>query len=468
MSLKYFAQKVADSHYVLPPTGSMKVEAHAFFSESLFDATEESMWQQLAAAASYEGVIGAYLMPDAHSGYGVPVGCVVVTEDTIIQAGSGYDISCGVLYLRVPGLTAEHVADREKRERFVTQVETRVATGVGSRRPARMPRFSHKKGDEILRYGAKAIGVSADLCERQFIEVPEDLELDRIERAYDKVVPQLGSVGGGNHFIEMQVDRDTGEVWVMIHCGSRGYGWQTANHFFYEGAELRGLPKNRREDSWLRVDEPLGREYWAYHNSAANYAVANRHIIVHGIEEALESVFHAKAEVYYEISHNLVQQETLILPDGTTKRGFVHRKGATRAFPAGHPDLAGTAWEKTGHPCLIPGSMYDGAAILFAEPGASKSGFSVNHGSGRLMARGAAKRNLESKHAEIDREMREVVREFAGVKIRGIVGNTERTPLDECGHVYKNLDEVLGVLEGEGIARVAHRLYPVANLKGTD
>jgi tRNA-splicing ligase RtcB len=446
----------------------MKVDAQAFFSESLFDLSEEAMWQQLAAAASYEGVIGAYLMPDAHSGYGVPVGCVVVTEDTIIQAGSGYDISCGVLYMRVPGLTAEHVADRKKREQFVTQVETRVATGVGSRRPARMPRFSHKKGDEILRYGAKAIGVSADLCERQFIEVPEDIELDRIERAYDKVVPQLGSVGGGNHFIEMQVDRDTGEVWVMIHCGSRGYGWQTANHFFYEGAALRGLPKNRREDSWLRVDEPLGREYWAYHNSAANYAVANRHIIVHGVEEALESVFGAKAEVYYEISHNLVQEETLILPDGSTKRGFVHRKGATRAFPAGHPDLAGTAWEKTGHPCLIPGSMYDGAAILFAQSGAAKSGFSVNHGSGRLMARGAAKRNLESKHAEIDREMRDVVRDFAGVSIRGIVGNTERTPLDECGHVYKQLDDVLGVLEGEGIARVAHRLYPVANLKGTD
>ena len=156
------------------------------------------------------------------------------------------------------------------------------------------------------------------------------------------------------------------------------------------------------------------------------------------------------------------------MPDGSTKRGFVHRKGATRAFPAGHPDLAGTAWEKTGHPCLIPGSMYDGAAILFAQPGAAKSGFSVNHGSGRLMARGAAKRNLESKHAEIDREMREVVRDFAGVPIRGIVGNTERTPLDECGHVYKQLDDVLAVLEGEGIARVAHRLYPVANLKGTD
>ena len=468
MSLKYFAQKIGDSHYLLPRTGSMKVDAHAFFSEALFEASEESMWQQLAAAASYEGVIGAYLMPDAHMGYGVPVGCVIVTEDTIIQAGSGYDISCGVLYMRVPNLGAEGVADWNKRERWVTEVEARVATGVGSNRPRHMPRFSQKKGDEILRYGARAIGVHADLCERQYIAIPDDVELDDIDRAYTKVTPQLGSVGGGNHFIEMQVDRDSGEVWVMIHCGSRGYGWQTANHFFYEGAALRGLPKNRREDSWLRAEEPLGKAYWAHHNSAANYAVANRHIIVHGVQEALRNVFGCEAEVYYEISHNLVQQETLVLPDGTTQRGFVHRKGATRAFPAGHPDLAGTAWEKTGHPCLIPGSMYHGAAILFAEPGASRAGFSVNHGSGRLMARGAAKRNLEASHDQIDREMRDVEREFAGVTIRGIVGNTKRTPLDECGHVYKNLDEVLGVLEREGIAKVAHRMFPVANIKGMD
>jgi tRNA-splicing ligase RtcB len=407
-------------------------------------------------------------MPDAHSGYGVPVGCVIVTEDTIIQAGSGYDISCGVLFLRVPGLTADAVADWDARARWVREVEARVATGVGSHRPARMPRFSAKKGDEILRFGAKAIGVPADVCERQYIPVAEDIELRDIERAYEKVIPQLGSVGGGNHFIEMQVDRDSGEVWVMIHCGSRGYGWQTANHFFYEGAALRGLPKNRREDSWLRADEPLGRAYWAHHNSAANYAVANRHIIVNGVQEALRNVFGREGQVFYEISHNLVQEETLVLPNGSTQRGFVHRKGATRAFPAGHPDLAGTAWEKTGHPCLIPGSMYHGAAILFAEPGAARSGFSVNHGSGRLLARGAAKRSLEASHDRIDREMRDVEREFAGVTVRGIVGNTPRTPLDECAHVYKNLDEVLAVLEAEGIARVAHRLYPVANLKGTD
>ena len=260
MSLKYFAQKLGPAHYVLPRTGSMRVDAHAFFSETLFDRTEESMWKQLASAASYPGVIGAYLMPDAHSGYGVPVGCVVVTEDTILQAGSGYDISCGVLYMRVPELHAADVADWDRRARWIDEVEKRVATGIGSDRPALMPRFSSKKGDEVLRYGAKAIGVSADLCERQFIEVPDDVDLAKIGRAYDKVVPQLGSVGGGNHFIEMQVDKGDGSVWIMIHCGSRGYGWQTANHFFYEGARLRGLPTvGAREPDAGEVAEESGR-----------------------------------------------------------------------------------------------------------------------------------------------------------------------------------------------------------------
>ena len=465
MSLKYSARKISDNHYVLPRTGKMKVEAHAFLSESLYQASEEPVWQQIATGASYEGVIGAYLMPDTHTGYGVPVGSVIVTDDTIIQGGSGYDISCGVLYMKAD-LTAGAVKSKYNRERWVKEVERRIATGKGRHRPDLMPKFSHGQADDILRFGAKALGVSADLCERQYIEVPDGIDFAKIERAHTSVVPQLGSVGGGNHFVEMQCDRDSGEVYVMVHCGSRGYGWQTANHFFHEGAKLRGLPKNRREDSWLHADEPLGKEYRAYHNSAANFAVANRHIIALGIRAATQEVFGADVDVYYEISHNLVQEETLVLPDGTTKRGFVHRKGATRAFPAGHPDLAGTRWEATGHPCLIPGSMYEGAAILFPLPGAHKSACSVNHGSGRLLARGEAKRKLEHKQERIDEEMATVKRTFAGVSIEGIVGNHRHVPLDECAHVYKDLDEVLDVLQAEGIARVANRLYPIANIKG--
>jgi tRNA-splicing ligase RtcB len=462
-------ERHSDGHYVLPRAGRMATDVHAFLSETLLAQTDEALWRQAASAASYPGVIAFYLMPDTHLGYGIPVGGVAVTEDVIIQAGSGYDISCGVLYMRVPALHASDVADWDRRRQWINEVEMRIATGVGSHRPKHMPRFSEKKVEEILRYGAKTLDVSAELCERQYIPVDESfLDSDRITRARDKAAPQLGSVGGGNHFVEMQVAANDGSVWVMIHCGSRGYGWQTANHYFYAGAELRGLPKNRREDSWLRADEPLGREYWAHHNSAANYAVANRHIIVRGVQQALEDVYDARGEVYYEISHNLVQEETLVLPDGSTRRGFVHRKGATRAFPAGHPDLAGTAWEHTGHPCLVPGSMLEGAAILFACEGAYRSGCSVNHGAGRVMGRGQAKRELGPRQDAIDAEMRYVRRTCGGVQIRGIVGNTRRTPLDECGHAYKDLDTVLGVLESEGIARVAQRMYPVANIKGMD
>lgn len=469
MSLKYAAVRHEEGHYVLPKVAGMKVEAHVFLSEDLYAASEEGMWDQLRAAASYEGVIGAYAMPDCHVGFGVPVGCVVVTEDTVIQAGSGYDISCGVVYMKT-NLKASRMRSWYQRERLVTEIEKRVSMGMGSKRPEHMPKFSSKKVEELLRYGAKALGVPEEFCERQYIPIPEDLDLTKISKAYEKVASQLGSLGGGNHFCEVQVDKETGEVYVMIHCGSRGYGWQTANHFFYEGAEARGLPKNRREDSWVRMNEPLGKEYWAYHNSAANFAVANRHIIVNGIQEALQEVFQAEGEVFYEISHNLVQEETLVLPDGSTKKGFVHRKGATRAFPSGHPDLKGTKWSGTGHPCLIPGSMYDGAAILFPKPGAYKSACSVNHGSGRKMARGEAKRKLEHKQDRIDQEMKTVKRYFGpdDVEIEGIVGNHKHTPLDECAHVYKDLDEVLLTLEVAGIATVKSRLYPVANLKGSE
>ncbi len=470
MAFRDRLERVTDQHYVLPRLGGMRTEVHAFLSAALLEQTDEVLWQQVARAASYPGMIGLYLMPDTHLGYGIPVGGVAVTEDVIIQAGSGYDISCGVIHLRVDELHAADVADEEKRRRWIREVESRIATGVGSHRPRHMPRFSETQVDDILRYGAKPLGVATELCERQYIPVDDaPFDSERITRARDKAKPQLGSVGGGNHFVEMQVDRDDGSVWVMIHCGSRGYGWQTANHYFYAGAALRGLPQNRREESWLRFDEPLGREYWAHHNSAANYAVANRHVIVRGVQRG------ARGRVLRErrgVLRDLAQPRAT--GDARAPRrqrpsaaSCIARARRVRSPPV-IPISTDTVWSTTGHPCLVPGSMYQGAAILYPLDGAYASGCSVNHGSGRVMARGAAKRNLAAVHDKIDAEMRDVVRTLGGVEIRGIVGNTERTPLDECAHVYKDLDAVLGVLEAEGIARVAHRLYPVANIKGTD
>ncbi len=479
MGFKDIVVQDGPNKFVLPQTKTMRAPVTAFLSPELFAQTDEALWRQAFDSASYEGVKGVYLMPDTHIGYGIPIGGVVVTDNTIIQSGSGYDISCGVVYMRVPGLHASDIADQETRRRWIDEVELRIATGVGAR-PTDMMIKSNLKStistEDVLRYGAKALGVSADVCERQFIEVDEAAftgnraarKSKQIQKALGKANPQLGSVGGGNHFVEMQVDQQTGEVWVMVHCGSRGYGWNVADYFFRAGAELRGLPQNRREQSHLFADEPLGKEYWAWHNSAANYAVANRHTIVKGVQAATQIVYGQKAEVFYEISHNLVQKETLVLPDGTQTSGFVHRKGATRALPAGHPDLRGTAWFKTGHPCLIPGSMMDGAAILYPLDGAYQSGCSVNHGSGRTMGRGAARRAFTELQGLINDEMAEITRTLGGVEVVGIMSNHRNIPLDECCHVYKDLDEVLAILVANGIARIEARLYPVANIKGCD
>lgn len=470
MSLKYAAVQAGPNKYVLGKTGTMNCDAVAFLSPELYASSEEDMWHDAYVSASYPGAVGMYLMPDCHKGYVLPVGGVLVTQGVVSQAGSGYDISCGVVYLRVPGLHARDVADWDKRRRWVDAVEARVALGYdkNGNRPRLMRNTSHRVVGDVLRYGAKAVGGNLDLCERPYIPIEDGFDETLVEKALAKAAPQLGSVGGGNHFVELQVDRDSGEVWVMVHCGSRGFGWQAADYFFKRGAELRGLPSARKEEAWLRLDEPLGRLYWQWHNAAANYAVANRHTIAAGVAEATQEVLGARPELYYEISHNLVQEETLVLPDGSTTRGLVHRKGATRAFPAGHPDLERTRWADTGHPCLIPGSMLSGAAILFPLPGAYQSGCSVNHGSGRVMGRNAAKRDLAAIHDDIDDEMRTIRRVAGGAEVVGIVSNCARTPIDECGHVYKDLDRVLEVLTENRIARIEHRLYPVANLKGSD
>lgn len=465
MAFMTVVQKVGDAHYVLPAVGKMRAEVHAFLSDELFAVTDEKIWQQAAnAATTYPDVRAVYLMPDMHAGYHVPIGSIVVTDEVIAQGSVGYDISCGVLLAKIDGLHAADIVDPTVRKLWVREVEARVALGLGSHRPHKAPKVSGASVEELCLHGAEPLGIKADLCERVSLPVPEGHDPRWLEKAWAKAVPQMGSLGSGNHFIEMQVEQTTGEVYAQIHCGSRGYGWQIANWYFYEGARLRGLQPRRREESWLRRGEDLGERFWADHNAAGNYAIANRWTIFKGVEEASQEVFGRGLEPVYEISHNLSQRETL--PDGT--EGYVNRKGATRAFPAGHPQLRNTRWEETGHPCLIPGSMLAGAAVLMPSEAVAASGYSVNHGSGRLMGRGQAKREFADVHDEIDDEMRTIKRTLGGVEVEGIVLNTERTPLDESGHAYKELDDVLAVLKAEGIATVAKRMFPVANLKGTD
>lgn len=437
MSFKYAAEKAGPSHYVL--SKGVKVPVNVFLSDELYGASEEEAWTQMAVAANMPGVVDVAVMPDTHVGYGVPIGIVIKTLETILPTAAGYDIGCGIVQLRTD-IDSDKVQDKAKRRAWIDRVTGLIGFGKGESGKMKLK----APFEEIVRFGAKALGRLPGSTEREFIPVEESVELpEKAKRGRT----QLGSLGGGNHFCEMQVEEKTGKVWVMIHTGSRGYGHGIADEYFTKGADALGLSKGQRELAWFDRTSKLGREYWSLHNQAANFAIANRVMIGEAVCMALEDVFGGKAEVFYEISHNLIQEE-----DGF----LVHRKGSTRAFPPGHPLLKGTRWETTGHPILIPGSMATGSAILFALPESSKSCYSVNHGSGRLMGRNAAKRTLDQ--AKVDQDMAD----------KDILINTRNTPLDESGPCYKDLEKVLATIEEAGLAKVAYRLKPVACIKGND
>jgi tRNA-splicing ligase RtcB len=449
MSWKQTIEKVSESHYVLPRSKTMRTHADLFLSEKLLfgegadPGLEEAVFQQLVNATSFPGVTRVTLTPDCHVGYGVPIGTAIETEGVLLPTAAGYDIGCGMVQLRTT-LTADQVADPAKRRRWISEVTSRIGVGVGQSRTQR--KVDSRTFNEVIRHGAKALGRGPSITERSHLPVEDDT-VEIPERAEGKR-DQLGSLGGGNHFTEMQVDHE-GRVWVMLHTGSRGFGWNIAKQFFLEGAERLGLSRGRGSEDhvWFDADSQIGRDYWNLHNMAANFATANRLIIGEAVCEALEVVFGGEATIYYEISHNLIQKES---------GRFVARKGATRAFPAKHPALKGTSWEATGHPILIPGSMETGSAILFARPEAEKSIYSVNHGSGRRLSRGKAHSVLDQQAT--DRRMAEA----------GILLNTRNTPLDESGPCYKNLDDVLDAVETAGLATVERRLKPVACIKGND
>jgi tRNA-splicing ligase RtcB len=445
MSWKTTLENAGPGHWVLPKRKTMRCDAHLFLSDTLLfgagdePGLEEDVLAQVVNAASFPGATRVALTPDCHVGYGVPIGTAIETEGTLLPTAAGYDIGCGMVQLET-SLTWDDVADKDKRRQWIEAVTRRIGVGVGQKGASRV---NLRLIPEVLRHGAHALGRSNDVAERACI--PVETEVDVPERAWDKR-DQLGSLGGGNHFCEMQVD-EAGKVWVMLHTGSRGFGWNIAKQFFVEGAQLLKLGHRDEDHVWFDADSVTGKAYWALHNMAANFAIANRIIIGEAVCDALEQVFGGEAKVYYEISHNLIQAEG---------GRYVARKGATRAFPAHHAALEGTAWTQTGHPILIPGSMETGSAILFATEQAEQSIYSVNHGAGRRLSRGAARRELNQK--DTDLRMAKL----------GVLLNTRNTPIDESGPCYKNLDDVLASVELAGLAKVQRRLKPVACIKGND
>jgi len=419
-------------------------EVRVFMTESLLQEVEESIGKQIGNARRFPGVLDVVVTPDAHIGYGVPIGCVMATAGTLAMGPVGYDIGCGMAALR-SNVGREH-ATPDRVLAFSRAVMKRVGLGAGSRGQS----MSRERFEEVVRGGAEALGARRGTAERDRIPVDEGWEIPKASRAW-RGQQQLGSLGGGNHFIELQ--HDGARLWVMFHTGSRGFGHGLASFFFELAREELGL---RRGEMDLGYFKPESRHWNSYRNAVAaggNYAIANRLLIGREVAAAFEQVFGEGLELVYEISHNLAQEESH--PDLFRRPVWMHRKGATRALPAGHPMLAGTPWQRTGHPVLIPGSMGDHSFILRPLPGAAKALYSVNHGCGRRRSRSAARREISPARAR--QRMQEL-----GV----LVNAGGKVPVDESPDCYKSSAEVIRALTDAGLAEVETRLSPLASIKG--
>ncbi len=432
-------------------TKGVRIPVRIFLSARLFEESEEELYKQIVAATEFPGVQEVVITPDVHTGYVVPVGCVMATNGTLCQAPVGFDIGCGMLAFRST-VSRGKALDKTLRQRFSEQVMQRIGMGAGhgGRYPVTRTRF-----EEIVRHGASALGIQRENSERDFIPVDDSWSVP--SKPFGRGLGQLGSLGGGNHFIELQFDQND-HVWVMVHTGSRGFGHGLATHFIEEGKRYlaeRGVEvRGGAEAVYFEPDNPLYNGYKNAVAAGANFAIANRLLIWQSVGEVFEKVFGQEPELVYEISHNLVQEEHVPSLGGNA---WIHRKGATRAFPAGHPMLRGTKWEKTGHPILIPGSMGDKSYVLYAEPGAEKSLYSVNHGCGRRLSRSAAKRKFTQ--AQVNNQMK---------KLNVIVNGGGNVPIDESPGCYKPAKEVIDTVVKAGLARIAYTLTPIASLKGVD
>lgn len=447
-----------DGYFDLRTRDTGEVPVRLFLTQSLLTEAEPTLYRQLVNATRFPGTKLVCVTPDVHYGYGVPVGSVILTsrdEGSVAMGPVGFDIGCGMMSAK--SQVPFERATWDMRLAFNREVEKRVALGAGG--ASKKGSLSKRELEEVVRGGAEHWlaenegTVARGRAERQRLPVRDTWDIPwggkgKPERGLD----QLGTLGGGNHFVELQRGEPSGTLFVQVHTGSRGFGHGLATNYFELAREER--PEVRDIDlGYFTPDSPHFSDYLDAVAAGANFAIVNRLVIFEAIAEAFRKVFREDLELVYEISHNLVQEEAH--PEFGAV--YTHRKGATRAFPGGHPELVGTPWEKDGHPVLVPGSNRDKSFILRPEPGASKSGFSVNHGAGRRLSRGEAKRVLSQE--KVNEQYRR----------EGIVVNTDfEVPLDESAACYKPSEEVVSAVVSAGLARIEETLFPLASLKGNE
>jgi tRNA-splicing ligase RtcB len=485
MSLPAGIQAVGPGRFELAPgmRAGMRVPVRVFASQALLGAMDAQVFQQAANVATLPGIVGASLcMPDAHWGYGFPIGGVAAMDPrrgVISPGGIGFDIGCGVRLVRTDLVWGE-VAPRLRE--LVDALATRVPAGTGRRGFVDVSRDEFR---EVLRQGARwavraGYGVEQDLLRTETGGCVEGADPERVSaRAIERGYGQIGTLGSGNHYLEIQVLRPEGifhpelarafgldrpeQVVVMFHCGSRGFGHQVATDYLH--AFLRAMPGKfnlpviDRELACAPFDSEEGRSYYAAMCCAANMSFANRQVILHRIREVFSDVFRRGPEqlgirTVYDVAHNIAKLEKHSV-EGKERTLLVHRKGATRAFPPGHPELP-PEFQATGQPVIIGGSMETGSYVLAGVASGAQSFFSTAHGSGRTMSRTRARKLVQGRDLQRSMEQR-------GILVRS---DSYSGLAEEAGIAYKSVDEVAEATELAGLSRRVAHLSPVGNVKG--
>jgi len=459
----------------------MKVEGIVFASSRLLPAMrEDQALEQVVNVAQLPGIVRCSLaMPDIHWGYGFPIGGVAAFQEelgVISPGGVGYDINCGVRLLLS---RLERQEALGKMELLIPALYRNVPAGVGSEGRIKLKAGELKK---VLMQGSawavkNGYGWHEDLERTESQGRLESANADLVsERALERGAPQLGTLGSGNHFLEVQaVEKiydsraaavfglEEGQVTVMIHCGSRGLGYQVCDDFLdeFRRASVRyGIELPDRQLVCAPVHSPEGEEYLGAMAAAANYAWANRQCIMHWVRDAFEHVFQASAEklglhLLYDVAHNIAKLE-LHEVDGRLRRLCVHRKGATRAFPAGHAEVT-ERYRGVGQPVLIPGSMGTASYVCCGTELAMRESFgSTAHGAGRVLSRHAAMRVTRGRH---------IAQELLDRGIR-VMARARGTLAEEAPEAYKDIDAVVDAVDRAGLSRKVARLVPLGVVKG--
>jgi tRNA-splicing ligase RtcB len=433
--------------------------------------------EQAMNVATLPGIVGSSLaMPDIHQGYGFPIGGVAAMdiEDGVVSPGGvGFDINCGVRLVRT---TLEAGGVRPKLRELIDQIFRDVPCGAGG---AGFIKIGPKDLERVLARGAGWMVENGYGEERdaRFAEAGGALEgADAAAvsaRAKERGLPQLGTLGSGNHFLEVQYveeihDEDAarafgiaaGQVVVLIHSGSRGLGHQVCTDYVAEMNKVMpryGIALPDRQLACCPIRAPEGQAYLGAMCAAANFAWANRQGIMHFLRGAFRRVFGdgARLDLIYDVCHNIAKRERYEV-EGRKRDLLVHRKGATRAFPAGHREIPAD-YRHVGQPVFVPGSMGTASWVLAGAEGAMRETFgSVCHGAGRLMSRTAARKGRDARQ-----ETKKL--EEAGILVRS---ETRDGILEELPEAYKNVDEVIEVVHGAGLARKVARLRPMGVIKG--